>query len=434
MNEAATSVPTAHWSQSNTSKALILGLIALGLLVPLLMLQALIGDRAQTLYRAQIEVARGWGGTARLSPPFLQIHTERTVGDGTQVERRVLRLLPNLVDARATMRVSERRLGLHSLPVFLAEVQISGHFAAADLAQLKAQAGAIADSASLAMGFSDLVGVRGIELLRLGDQDLRVDARGTDVLGMQLLGSSVLLSSEPGADLPFELRLTLAGSQRLEMLPHARELRLQIAGDWPHPSYVGGLLPVQHSLDSNGFEARWQVADFNHGQPVLGEPDATRLRELGVGTFQPAGPYARTERSGKYGFLVVVLSFAALFIAEILLKQRLHPLHYLLIGLALAIFYLLLLALSEHLGFGLSYLLAATAVVVLLGYYSAAALGGGKRGLMAGALLGLTYAFLYGLIVSERFGLLAGALGLFAVLASIMLLTRRIDWYQTSRR
>ena len=150
---------------------------------------------------------------------------------------------------------------------------------------------------------------------------------------------------------------------------------------------------------------------------------------FGVALYQPAGVYQRNERAGKYGVLFIALTFVAFFLFEVLKKLRVHPVQYLLVGLALTTFYVVLLALSEQIGFGFAYLIAAVAVVAIVAGYAGAVLRARRAGLILGAALALVYALLYGLIVSEQYSLLMGALALLAVVAALMYLTRKVDWY-----
>jgi inner membrane protein len=231
----------------------------------------------------------------------------------------------------------------------------------------------------------------------------------------------------------FKLQYKLRGVHSLHMLPMARALSWRIESAWPDPSFLGGLLPNESSVKPTGFSAAWKVSEFNRDFPQIGlrENSSTNLDSstLGVSLVQMGDVYQRNDRAGKYGFLFLALSIAGFFLVEILLKVRLHPMHYLQIGLALGLFYLLLLALSERLGFDWAFLLSASAITLLIGGYTTAVLKGIKRGAIAGAVIGLTYGFLFTLMAREQYALVLGACGLLAILALIMYLTRNINWY-----
>ncbi len=220
----------------------------------------------------------------------------------------------------------------------------------------------------------------------------------------------------------------------LEVVPLGRESKLQLAGNWPHPNFIGDFLPASRSLNASGFNASWQTSWFatdmesRFNRAMKGA--SGDLPTFSVSLVQPVDHYQLNERAAKYALLFIGLTFISFFMFELLKGLRVHPIQYALVGMGLAIFYLVLLALTEHLGFGWAYLVAALASVLLNGFYLSHVLGGPKQGIGFAALLGLVYAILYSLLQAEEIALLLGALLLFATLALIMLLTRKLDWYQ----
>jgi len=228
--------------------------------------------------------------------------------------------------------------------------------------------------------------------------------------------------------------LTLAGTERFAALPLARQTETHIAGAWADPGFDGAFLPASRRVDASGFEAAWQVLDLNrrlaqHWRDSDNVVGALAESAFGITLTQPAGAYQQNVRAGKYGVLFIALTFVAFFLFEVLRKLRVHPVQYLLVGLALTTFYVVLLALSEQVGFTWAYLAAAASVVLLVGGYAAAVLRASRAGALLGAVLALVYALLYGLVVSEQYSLLMGAVALLAVVAALMYLTRRVDWY-----
>jgi len=211
-------------------------------------------------------------------------------------------------------------------------------------------------------------------------------------------------------------------------------MQVHSRGNWRDPGFTAGFLPIERQVDANGFTARWQVLNFNRSYGDRWFQDATPAATVldsgfGIELVQPVDIYQRTTRAVKYGGLFIALSFLTLFLVEALQQRPVHPIQYGLMGLALSVFYLLLLAFSEHLGFLWAYVLAATALCVLMGVYLAAALRSTRAGAATAGILGATYALLYLLVTSESYALLAGSIALFALLATVMLLTRRLDWY-----
>jgi inner membrane protein involved in colicin E2 resistance len=214
----------------------------------------------------------------------------------------------------------------------------------------------------------------------------------------------------------------------------AVEIRSSARIGWPHPDFDGAFLPISHKLSGQGYSANWRVLELNRAVPQMWRGSSVANASLlatafGVRLFQPSDIYTQNYRSARYGILFVAITFACFFAWEHLVRGlRLHPMQYLLVGLALATFYLLLLALSEHIGFGSSYAIAAAALVALITTYIAGATTHVKSALGIGAALAASYAALYGILLSEDYALLFGSLLLFVILAALMLATRKLDW------
>ena len=219
------------------------------------------------------------------------------------------------------------------------------------------------------------------------------------------------------------------------MLPLGSTTTLQLHSNWPHPSFHGAFLPAERTIAPTGFDARWQVLELNRSyRQVWSEFEVSEAAlaesSFGVGLYQAVDVYQRVERAVKYALLFIALTFLTFFAWEQITRNRLHPLQYLLIGLALSIFYLLLIALSEHISFVIAYVAAAVALAALIGVYVAGALRSSMRGGIAAAAMSGVYALLYALVLSEDYALLLGAIVLFVALAAVMLVTRTVDWYR----
>jgi inner membrane protein len=245
--------------------------------------------------------------------------------------------------------------------------------------------------------------------------------------------------------------LELIGTDRLMFLPIGAVTDVELSSDWPHPGFAGAFLPDKRSVSARGFEARWKLSRFATGvddamaripesvSPGVPTPSDSRggesgflHTELGVRFVQPVDVYVQSERAVKYGFLFVFLTFVAFFLFEVLRRMAVHPIQYALCGAALALFFLLLFSLSEHLPFAAAYLVASGACVGLLAFYVGNVLRSVRRGGLFGGLLGALYGFLYVILESEDYALLLGALLLFAALGIVMIMTRRVDWYRVS--
>lgn len=233
----------------------------------------------------------------------------------------------------------------------------------------------------------------------------------------------------------FSFTIEIAGLQNLYFVPSARQHDINVSADWPHPSFVGRHLPATREIGSDGFQAAWRILDLSSEAPRLlalcGDPACTPLQQyvFGINLVDPTDVYVQANRAVKYALLFVLLTFAVFFLFEIMRELRIHPVQYGLVGLALAMFFLLLIALSEHIPFVYAYLTSAGACVALIAIYLQAVLLRATRALGFAAMLTALYTMLYALLRSEDHSLLLGALLVFCVLAVVMLLTRRVDWY-----
>ncbi|GMV29398.1 MAG: hypothetical protein AMXMBFR59_15230 [Rhodanobacteraceae bacterium] len=425
-------------AHSFTLKVLGIGALALLMLIPLLQVQGLVDERSGLRDQAVAQVASRWGEAQTVGGPVLALmYPQRWKTDQGWTERTATRLvLPVALDIDTRLRTATRAYGIYATPVYTAGITMNARFESEDLAPLRTLATAGAGSLELRIPLADVRGLREVRTVRINGKDYRLQP-GTITSGYAT-AAVTLDTALLQTPVSVELALDLAGTERIQFLPTGRTTSLRLAADWGDPSFTGAFLPVRHEVTDQRFEAAWQVLELNRGygqQWDEGELDASRIAAsaFGVTLYQPASIYQQNERAGKYGVLFIALTFVAFFLFEVLKKLRVHPVQYLLIGVALCTFYLLLLALSEQIGFGPAYALAAAAVALLVGGYAAAVLSTRRAGLVLGGSLAAVYGLLYGLVVSEQYSLLIGALTLLAVIALMMYLTRRVDWYGESR-
>lgn len=426
-------LPSAH---SFTFKVLGIGALALLMLIPLFQVQQLVRERNGLRDQAVAQVASRWGEAQTVGGPLLALaYPQRWKTEQGWAERTATRLLlPAMLDVDAQLRTATRAYGIYETPVYTASITMNARFEVDDLAPLRMLVQQGAGTLELRLPLADVRGLREVRAVRINGQDYRLQPGSTtsDYATAAVALDSALLS----APIALELSLDLAGTERLHVLPLGRTTNLKIGADWADPSFTGAFLPARHTITPQRFDAQWQVLELNRGyaqQWDEGSAVPLAASAFGVTLYQPTSVYLQNERAGKYGVLFIALTFVAFFLFEVLKKLRVHPVQYLLIGVALCTFYLLLLALSEKLGFGAAYASAATAVALLVGGYAAAVLSTRRAGVVLGGSLALVYALLYGLVVSEDHSLLIGAVALLAVVALLMYLTRRVDWYGESR-
>jgi len=433
-------------------KLFALGVLVLLLLIPVSQLLGLVRERSSRRNEVRDELARVWGGEQTLGAVVLAVPYSIPAGAGVvatetwQSGTRVVTVpsvgwtyfLPGAVDWRGDLAPETKHRGIFEVTQYEARLTAGGWFARPDPTSLGVKPEQVDWShAQVLLPVADPRGLQERPVLRWAGRE-RPFAPGLTALDS--FGNNLQAALGPGDldgdRIPFSLELVVRGSTALHLLPLGDETTAELQSPWPHPSFVGAPLP-HHETKRSGFDARWSTPYFGRGFPQRWRSDqfeAPRLSALlgessfGVALVQPADPYQQTERAVKYAVLFILLTFTTVFVLELLSPVRLHPMQYLLVGAALCIFYLLLLALAEHVGMGRAYTAAAAATAGLVTLYTRAVLAGWGRALAVGAVLAVLYGWLYTVLRAEDYALLLGALGLFATLAAVMFLTRRLDW------
>jgi len=427
-------------------KALVVGALMLLLLVPIIQVDSLVGERVGMRETAAQRVAESWGGPQVTAGVLLAIPVDDTrviYGQRTETERHVVYVLPDTLKVNAQARPGFRSVGLYRTPVYEAHVQVSGEFVARDFAQLSREGRTVRfDEARLLVLNSEARSLRAVDDFMVAGESAEVAADSYQ----RYAGISTAVprsAFNETARIPFRVSLTLAGSSQLSFLPLARKADIDISSSWQHPKFEGAPAPLEPKIGAEGFSAHWSVLEINRnfGQSWTDErvrPDlpahmAFTQSSVGVTFYEPVDIYQRSYRAVHYAILFIVITFLTFFLWEHVSGLAIHPMQYLMVGLALAMFYLLLLALSEHMGFELAYAISAGALVTLITAYLSGALRDRKLAIGAGAGLATLYTMLYWILRSEDYSLLMGSLLLFGILAILMIATRRVDWSTVAR-
>jgi inner membrane protein len=351
--------------------------------------------------------------------------------------------LPEELEIESQVEVESRTRGIFETTVYRTHLQLKGFFAGEDIRVPESSVDEILwEKAVVSIGVTDSRGIEGKPTLRWGQSELTFEP-GAEGIGIVDRGIHVMLpaGAQWEGELPFTLNLAIRGSEALLFAPAAGHTEVSMTSDWPSPSFTGAFLPSSRKIEAARFEANWQVSHLARDYPQswdLRSVDRDQQRRLlwnsyfGVRLLQPVDLYRKMLRSVKYGILFVGFSFLGFFLFETLTSLRIHPIQYLAIGAALAVFYLLVLSLSEHIGFGKSFLVASAANVCLITLYCKAFLVRTRRLTMLASCLSAMYLFLYVLLQLEDFALLIGSLAVFLALSLFMYLTRHLDWYQLS--
>ena len=434
-------------------KLLGISALALAIMVPVLMIRDLINERQARRGEAVSEIAQGWGTAQTISGPILVVpyrriwnEVVRETENGRPRERHtehsetgVVRLPLEAMTWTAALTTNEKSRGIYKARLYNGAVKASGRVSVPPQFGIRDSRSRYEWSpARLVVGISDPRGIRTLGPLQFGDR-LAEFAPGTDDLLIErgVQASVGALESAEAKIYSIAFTLELAGSEAFAIAPMAKDNTVSVRANWPHPSFYGPFLPTGHESSSAGFTANWRVSQF----AAAGATQVTRCTEgrkgcsgfgsevLGVSLIEPVGVYQQLDRASKYGFLFVGLSFAAFFLFELLRQLAIHPIQYSLVGLAIVVFFLLLTALSEHIAFALAYLIATIACVGVVTIYVVRVLKSVVLGGAFGAGLAALYGALYMLLKAEDYALLAGSVLLFGLLAGVMVMTRRIDWY-----
>lgn len=419
-------------------------LLMLLLMIPLAMVQSTNHDRSMYQSEVRQDIAASWGGVQRLVGPFI-VQTwhepvESKVWDKNleayvqetswPVQRRVV--FPENLDVQGKVMVEQRYRGIYTVPVYRADMTVDANF---DIPAMPANARNPHNQ--LVIAISDTRGFRAQPVLTWLGEPLPVTP-GTNI-AMPNGVHAVVPANAIGLH-ALRAQLALGGSSELSIAPLGGDTRIALESNWPHPGFKGGYLPENRDISAAGFTADWQTSHFaTTVRPSVSDCvssancglDDAELISLAL--MDPIDVYVLNDRSTKYGVLFLLVVFGIFVIYELLKRMRIHPVQYLLVGLGQALFFLLLLSLSEHIAFGLAYLAGAAACILLLSFYVSRVLDGWRAGWRFGSLLSVVYGSLYVILQSEDYALLLGSILLFILLAAAMFLTRNIDWYAIGR-
>jgi len=415
------------------TKLAILAVVTLLLCFVLAEIGGLVRERQARQAEAAEGVEQALAGPQTLLGPLLVRPCKEIWknGQGDSESRSfTLAAAPAKLDINGGLTPETRYRGLFKVNTYAGKLNVAARWAdATALTPRGERPGGQVECGDVAVMFSvsDARGLRSAELKRDG-QPLAVKPGTTH--GTYRQGLHAVL---PGLRLDSPLSLTLAldivGTQRFAVVPAAGNTAMTLQSTWKHPSFGGRFLPVERQVGVSGFSGRWQVTELASNAAAQVALEEKNLDTLDVELLDPVNPYVMSDRAIKYGLIFIALTFVTVGLTELLSDRRVHPVQYLLVGMALSLFFLLLLSLSEHLPFLTSYLIASVAAAAVLTQYAAAMLGGWLRGALFGGGIALLYGALYVLLSREQTALVIGAVLLFAVLATVMTLTRKLDWY-----
>lgn len=427
-----------------------IALLILLLLIPLLMIDGLIDERQQARDGVLANIAQSSSYSQQVTGPILVVPYRRVIREWKTNEKTGQRyldeseehsrlfFLPERLRLAGEVDTELRARGIYQARLYKSDSRISGQFVLpANYGIGEGLADYRFEAPFLAVGISDIRGISNALKLELNGRSFDFQpGSGDPVLpgGVHVPLPNLQAGEVQNLDFGFDLKLQ--GTESLSITPVGRDSQVELKSGWPHPSFVGEFLPAEREVRDDGFSARWQTSFFatDMEAALANCAYAERCEDFngkvfGVSFVDPVDQYLKTDRAIKYALLFICLTFAGFFLVEVLKRLAVHPVQYALVGLALAFFYLLLLSLSEHLEFALAYSLSAAACVLLVGFYVSHVLHSWARGAGFTAGLAALYGMLYGLLSAEDYALLMGSLLVFGLLACVMVLTRKLDWY-----
>ena len=421
-------------------RACLLALLVLLLHIPILLIHGVVSERRTRQQEATQDVTSKWGkeqslAGPRIVIPYLEHRSEKT-SEGepsTRTEVNYGHFLAETLTVAGRAETHLRYRGIYEVPVYRLALELEGAFAAPDFSEWGVRPEDILwDRAHLSVNISDARAIQNAAALSWNGESLPFHPGSGESSSNHPGIQASLRERLKGTTFEFKFPLELNGSEAIFFAPFGNQTTVDLQSNWPHPSFQGNWLPTERTVTDGGFEATWSIPFLGRGYPQRWtsqtDPPSISPSRFGLTLATPVDPYRMVDRSVKYAILFLAFTFITLWLYEVLSGLRIHTLQYLLLGAGLCLFYLLVLSLSEHLGFGPAYVLASASTVVLLASYSLSVLGKPRGAALIAVTLGLLYGYLYVLLRNQDYALLVGTLGLFLALAVTMFLTRRLDW------
>ncbi len=452
-------------AESVMIKLFSIGFLILILMLPASWIESLIRERQTRADDVVREVSDKWSGSQTLSGPVLvipytKIEKTKRIDNGKQLEDIIetshkAYFLPEHFNAIGKVKPQVLHRGIFDVAVYESDISMDGQFESPDFTAWNIPDEQVHwNEAVLVNGISDLRGIDSDPVIESGTK--KMIAEPSSNIGIhinQFVANPALDEAQPanienialssGIVVPlgwktrddfmshFKIRLSLKGSESLYFVPVGKSTQVNLSGPWPSPSFEGKLLPAERTIDDTTFSAMWKVLAFNRpfSQKWIDHEQSLGGSEFGVRLLIPADQYQKSIRTAKYDELIIILAFTALFLVEITSKIKIHPFQYILIGVALIVYYTLLLSLSEHVGYNIAYTISSIATTALVSMYASTFLKRRQISLLFTGLMIFFYVFIYVIIQAEDYSLLIGSVGLFLIIGLLMYFSRNIKWY-----
>jgi inner membrane protein len=428
---------TANYiKRSITLKIISVGILILLLLIPAAMIQNLIGERQLRRDSVVKEISQKWGNPQTITGPFITVPFKTFFKDNdgkTQFNLNYLHILPETLNVTGEIKPQVRYRSLFEAVLYNIKLKFRGNFKLPPTSQLNIDSRSILwDKAHLSLGITDMRGIKD-KIHILFNKSANQANPGLKTTDLAAAGVSTpiksLLLNETNS---FSFDLSLNGSEQVSLIPVGETNTVKIDSSWPSPSFNGAFLPADREVKKDGFSASWKILHLNRNYPQIWEGAKYNVTHsaFGVKLILTADIYQKSMRLAKYSIMFLVFTFAAFFFSEIISKQRIHPIQYILVGMAILIFYTLVLSLSEHIHFNYAYILSAASITLLISGYAKAIVSNSKFALTILGMLTILYCYLFIVLQLEDYALILGSIGLLMILAMVMYMTRKINWYE----
>jgi len=439
-----------NWIKTSiTARMLMVACLTLILLIPLSYINNLIGERSLRQKNVVQEINGKWGNAVLIYGPILKLpynsyietktfnKESKTYTTKISTQLNYAYIFPEHLNTKSNVLSKTLKRGNFESAVFTTDMDFTGNFKKTLLDSKGINAKDILwDKASILVQTSNLKGIKSEVNLKINDNSYVLETNYNDSKNSPLdaLETAYILEEDlpKEGEMNFNFSLSFNGSNSIKLIPIGKTTRLEMNSNWPNPSFTGNFLPDDETkeISNNGFKAYWKVLQINRpfSQYYLNSLPNLSSYAFGTKFIVMVDEYQKSERSAKYGFLVIGLTFLVFFLIQTMSKVSIHPFQYLMIGLALTMFYTLLVSISEHSNFLKAYLIAGISVILLISLYSKSILKTLKFPMFIGASLSALYAFIYVIIQLENYALLVGSIGLFLILGILMFISRKIDW------
>ena len=421
-------------------KLILIGILALVLLIPASMIQSIITERESLNEEAIADIYAKWAGRQQLQGPILTIPLvyEEEINKEKVLVTRYYHILPEELTITGTINPEILERGIYEGVVYRSSLSVTGFTKLVENFDKENLVGIKENAAFLSFGVSDLRGIEN-EVEFQWDKNTHAVQPGTSIAHLVTQGFQVPLKEftfDTTKVIPFSIQLELKGSHNLSFLPLGKTTSVDLQSPWKDPKFDGNFLPNTRVVNEEGFLAQWKILELNRNFPqswVQGNLSPSFDESaFGVDLLSPMDDYQKSNRSTKYAIMTIGLTFLMFFLVEILGKKDIHPLQYAMVGVAICLFYILLISISEHMHFNYAYGVSSLAIITMICLYAISLLHRLKYVLILGLILTGSFGFLFVTINSQDYALLLGSLGLLIILGTTMYLTRKIDWYRIS--